>query len=297
MAADVGSSPTRPPSTSRDELSEGLGSPPMPSPHRRWSLRVSGCPSSLSPARADQQPRKGRSPLSLAVGDRVQPLDGQSTGTLERVRTSKQGYLVAEVLWDTGARCAEPLSWLGRLEDVQAAERARQSAERKERRKHLADYQPRRCEGCAKVFTPRDKRQRFHSSRCRRQARLRVDKQEEVRGHAGGQNRVPARHKIAEVEQFMGSCRYEWIPWSPPSAATPAVRAVARSRKRRTPGHSATARSFDSNGVAIWRLLRHRPRSISPRSTAVHAKQRSSMTAHASPLPRVSLHFRSEISL
>ena len=32
-----------------------------------------------------------------------------------------------------------------------------------------------------------------------------------------------------------------------------AGRPVARSRKRRTPGHSATARSFDSNGVAIWR--------------------------------------------
>ena len=134
--------------------------------------------------------------MSLTVGNRVQPIDGQSTGTLERVRTSKQGYQVAEVLWDTGARCAEPLSWLGRLEDVQAAERARQSAERKERRQHSADYQPRRCEGCAKVFTPRDKRQRFHSPRCRRQARLRVDKQEEVRGHGGGQNRVPARHEI-----------------------------------------------------------------------------------------------------
>lgn len=151
--------------------------------------------------------------MSLAVGDRVQPLDGYSTGTLEQIRASSPSsdrhYLVAEVLWDTGARCAEPLAWLGRLEDVQAAERARQSAERKERRQHSADYQPRRCEGCAKVFTPRDKRQRFHSPRCRRQetkvskeakglrqARLRVDKQEEVRGHGGGQNRVPARHEI-----------------------------------------------------------------------------------------------------
>ena len=101
-----------------------------------------------------------------------------------------EGYLVAEVLWDTGARCAEPLAWLGRLEDVQAAERARRSAERKERRKHSAHYQPRRCEGCAKVFTPRAKRQRFHSSRCRRQARLRVDKLKGVRGQGGGQDRA-----------------------------------------------------------------------------------------------------------
>ena len=134
--------------------------------------------------------------MRLAVGDRVQPIDGKATGTLERVRPSMEGYLVAEVLWDTGARCAEPLSWLGRLEDVQAAERARRSAERKERRKHSAHYQPRRCEGCAKVFTPRAKRQRFHSSRCRRQARLRVDKLKGVQGQGGGQDRAATRHEI-----------------------------------------------------------------------------------------------------
>jgi hypothetical protein len=57
----------------------------------------------------------------MHVGDRVMPRDGQATGTIEQIRLSRPSsdgdYLVAEVLWDTGARCAEPLSWLGRLED------------------------------------------------------------------------------------------------------------------------------------------------------------------------------------
>jgi hypothetical protein len=46
--------------------------------------------------------------MSLAVGDRVQPHDGESTGTLEQIRTSKEGYLGGEVLWDTGAAAVNP---------------------------------------------------------------------------------------------------------------------------------------------------------------------------------------------
>jgi hypothetical protein len=67
----------------------------------------------------------------MHVGDRVMPRDGQATGTLEEIRPSSAFsdgyYMVAEVLWDSGARCAEPLSWLGRLEDVQAANQAREA--------------------------------------------------------------------------------------------------------------------------------------------------------------------------
>jgi hypothetical protein len=36
--------------------------------------------------------------MRLAVGDRVQP--DKTLGTIETIRTSKEGYLVAEVLWE-----------------------------------------------------------------------------------------------------------------------------------------------------------------------------------------------------
>jgi hypothetical protein len=65
----------------------------------------------------------------MHVGDRVMPRDGLATGTIEGIRNSKDGYTVAEIRWDTGARCAEPLVWLGRLEDVQAANQAREAIE------------------------------------------------------------------------------------------------------------------------------------------------------------------------
>jgi hypothetical protein len=73
----------------------------------------------------------------MHVGDRVMPRDGLATGTIEEIRPSSPSsdgdYLVAEVLWDSGARCAEPLSWLGRLDDVQAANQAREAETRKAR--------------------------------------------------------------------------------------------------------------------------------------------------------------------
>ena len=48
--------------------------------------------------------------MSLKVGDRVQP--HKAIGTIEKIRTSEQGYEVAEVLWETKARSAEPIDWL-----------------------------------------------------------------------------------------------------------------------------------------------------------------------------------------
>jgi hypothetical protein len=107
------------------------------------------------------------------------PRDGQATGTLEEIRPSSPFsdgyYMVAEVLWDTGARCAEPLSWLSRLEDVQAANQAREAEARKaareaakERRRELPEQE---CEGCVRRFNPARGGQRFHSESCRKRAR------------------------------------------------------------------------------------------------------------------------------
>jgi hypothetical protein len=116
-----------------------------------------------------------RRSMSLAVGARVQPFDGESTGTLERIHTSKDGYLVGEVLWDTGARCGEPLDWLGRLEDVQAGRKLWRAgvkkvadAYREQQRRELPE---RECDGCSKHFSPAREGQRFHSESCRKKAR------------------------------------------------------------------------------------------------------------------------------
>ena len=75
----------------------------------------------------------------------------------------------------------------------------------------------------------------------------------DVRAVCGGGVGGPGVHsRPPRTGMSSMNCSTSAIPWSPPSAAMPAVRAAARSRKRRTPGPSATARSFDSNGVAIW---------------------------------------------
>jgi hypothetical protein len=115
----------------------------------------------------------------MHVGDRVMPRDGLATGTIEEIRPSSPSsdgdYLVAEVLWDSGARCAEPLFWLGRLDDVQAANQAREAETRKaareaakERRRELPEQE---CDGCVRRFTPARRGQRFHSESCRKRAR------------------------------------------------------------------------------------------------------------------------------
>jgi hypothetical protein len=110
--------------------------------------------------------------LSLTAGDRVQP--HEAIGTIEEIRTAREGYLVAEVLWDTGARCAEPLSWLTSLEDREAERKAaREEArelrrlEREEQRRELPE---RECDGCVRRFMPARRGQRFHSKGCRKRA-------------------------------------------------------------------------------------------------------------------------------
>lgn len=117
--------------------------------------------------------------MSLTAGSRVQHLDGEATGTIERVRPSSPSsdgdYMVAEVLWDTGARCPEPLSWLGSIADVQAARKAERDKATELRR--LQREQARRehpeieCDGCRQHFRPTRKGQRFHSKSCANKAR------------------------------------------------------------------------------------------------------------------------------
>ena len=83
--------------------------------------------------------------------------------------------MVAEVLWDTGARSPEPLSWLGSLAEVRAAREA-EKAEANELRR-LQREQARRerpeveCAGCRQNFSPARKSQRFHSKSCANKAR------------------------------------------------------------------------------------------------------------------------------
>jgi hypothetical protein len=111
--------------------------------------------------------------MRLAVGDRVQP--DKALGTIEKIRTSKEGYLVAEVLWDTGARMPEPLSWLISLEDREA-EREAAKEEAKELRRLQREQERRErpeveCDGCRQHFRPARKGQRFHSKSCANKAR------------------------------------------------------------------------------------------------------------------------------
>lgn len=111
---------------------------------------------------------------TLTAGSRVQPF--QEIGTIERIRPSSDGlYMVAEVLWDTGARMPEPLSWLVSLEDREAErEAAREEAkelrrlQREQERKERPEVE---CDGCRQHFRPTRKGQRFHSKSCANRAR------------------------------------------------------------------------------------------------------------------------------
>ena len=117
--------------------------------------------------------------MTLTAGSRVQPFDGEATGTIEKIRPSSPSsdgdYMVAEVLWDTGARSPEPLSWLGSLAEVQAEREAEREEAKKLRR--LQREQERRehpeveCAGCRQHFSPARKGQRFHSKSCANKAR------------------------------------------------------------------------------------------------------------------------------
>jgi hypothetical protein len=110
--------------------------------------------------------------MSLTIGTRVQP--HEAIGTIEGIRPAKEGYLVGEVVWDSGARSAEPLSWLTSLEDREAArEAARLEALelRRLEREQLRKEPERECDGCPERFIPARKGQRFHSESCRKRAR------------------------------------------------------------------------------------------------------------------------------
>jgi hypothetical protein len=106
--------------------------------------------------------------MSLTIGTRVQP--HEAIGTIEGIRLAKEGYTVGEVVWDSGARSAEPLSWLTSLEDREAErEAAREEAKEQRRleRGRLRREQPEReCDGCPQHFT-----QRFRSRSCRNRAK------------------------------------------------------------------------------------------------------------------------------
>jgi excisionase family DNA binding protein len=77
-----------------------------------------------------------------AVGDRVQL--GTATGIIEKVRGD-----VAEILWDTGARCPVPIEELTDPEHRDEAKRAEESAARRDRRhrerKWIAAHAEREC--------------------------------------------------------------------------------------------------------------------------------------------------------
>jgi hypothetical protein len=113
----------------------------------------------------------------LTAGSRVQPRE--EIGTIERIRPSSDGsYEVAEVLWDTGARCPEPLSWLSSLEDREA-ERQAAKEEAKELRRLQREQERRErpaveCVGCERHFSPARKSQRFHSKSCVRGREVRA---------------------------------------------------------------------------------------------------------------------------
>jgi hypothetical protein len=111
-------------------------------------------------------------PMSVAVGSRVQPRE--AIGTVEKIRTTREGYLIGEVLWDTGARCPEPLSCLILLEDREAEREAARLEARELRRlerERLRQEQPEReCDGCPERFKPTRNGQRFHSKSCRNRA-------------------------------------------------------------------------------------------------------------------------------
>jgi hypothetical protein len=110
--------------------------------------------------------------LSVTVGDQVQPRE--AIGTIENIRPSREGYMVGEVLWDSGARCPEPLSWLTSLEDREAereAIRLEALELRRLERQQLRQAPELECEGCGRRFTPTRKGQRFHSEGCRKRAR------------------------------------------------------------------------------------------------------------------------------
>jgi len=64
----------------------------------------------------------------ICVGDRVQLTPGVAIGTVEKIRDD-----VAEVRWDTGARCPIPLTELAEPEDRSGPKRAEAAAAARDR--------------------------------------------------------------------------------------------------------------------------------------------------------------------
>jgi hypothetical protein len=160
---------------------EPQGAPRLPGPSRTCCVLASHLTrnrdaTGAGEARPRFYPAAPRFPLkgfmSLAVGTRVQP--HEAIGTIEKIRPAQEGYLVGEVVWDSGARSAEPLSWLISLEDREAErEAARLEALelRRLEREQLRKEPERECDGCPERFKPTRKGQRFHSKSCRNRAK------------------------------------------------------------------------------------------------------------------------------
>ena len=139
----------------------------------------------------------------MKVGDRVQGDGPECTGTIEKIRPSSPSsdgdYLVAEVLWDTGARCAEPLEWLLPLEGAKQARKIANEALKRMRRMYQEqegrssptfDTPARWCAareklGCKEIIPAgSNPRQTFHSDACRKRYERGGD-QKEVSTHWG----------------------------------------------------------------------------------------------------------------
>jgi hypothetical protein len=110
-------------------------------------------------------PRDDRAVTGWRAGDRVQLSPGSATGTIERLRGD-----VAEVLWDTGARCPVPLAWI-----AEPTNRPTPGAAAARERRHETDawkraHRPQRCNGCGRVFRPKRAGQLFCTAGCRKRA-------------------------------------------------------------------------------------------------------------------------------
>jgi len=108
-------------------------------------------------------PGDGRAVAGWQIGDRVQLSPGSATGTIERLRGA-----VAQILWDTGARCPVPLAWIG-PPSVRPSREAMTA--RKRRHSNPAwkrAHRPRTCRGCGGVFRPKRSDQAFCTASCRK---------------------------------------------------------------------------------------------------------------------------------
>jgi predicted nucleic acid-binding Zn ribbon protein len=129
------------------------------------------------------------------AGDRVKLILGSATGTIERLQDE-----VADVRWDTGARCPVPLAWLGEPQQKQNGHQT--SAARKRRHATAAwkrDHSPRRCNGCGKVFRPTRADQVFCTATCRKRAHRNGSVPAATKAVASRDSRTPPAVTAARV--------------------------------------------------------------------------------------------------